>query len=92
VPGGTQYTDQENQGLLWAFSGDARRSGVFHCQMESRSTRSGGVMLADWAYQKPSETRNVRQSPLKAKPRRLPCESVDKEIDRWVNDATLRPF
>jgi hypothetical protein len=49
-------------------------------------------MLADWAYQKPSETRNVRQSPLKAKPRRLPCESVDKEIDRWVNDATLRPF
>lgn len=32
------------------------------------------------------------QSPLKAKPLRLPGESVDKEIDRWVNDATLGPF
>jgi Nuclease-related domain len=32
------------------------------------------------------------QSPLKAKPLRLPGESVDKEIDRWINDATLGPF
>ena len=32
------------------------------------------------------------QSPLKAKPLRLPGESVDKEIDRWVNDAILGPF
>ena len=32
------------------------------------------------------------QSPLKAKPLRLPGESVDKEIDRWVNDAILEPF
>ena len=32
------------------------------------------------------------QSPLKAKPLRLPGESVDKEIDRWTNDATLGPF
>jgi hypothetical protein len=26
------------------------------------------------------------QSPLKSKPLRLPGESVDKEIDRWIND------
>jgi Nuclease-related domain len=32
------------------------------------------------------------QSHLKAKPLRLPGESVDKEIDRWINDATLGPF
>jgi hypothetical protein len=32
------------------------------------------------------------QSPLKAKPLRLPGESVDKEIDGWINDATLGPF
>jgi hypothetical protein len=32
------------------------------------------------------------QSPLKAKPLRLPGESVDKEIDRWTNDATLGPL
>jgi hypothetical protein len=32
------------------------------------------------------------QSPLKAKPLRLPGESVDKEIDHWVNDKTLGPF
>jgi hypothetical protein len=32
------------------------------------------------------------QSPLKAKPLRLPGESVDKEIDYWVNDKTLGPF
>jgi Nuclease-related domain len=32
------------------------------------------------------------QSPLKAKPLRLPGESVDKEIDRWLNDATLGPL
>ena len=32
------------------------------------------------------------QSPLKAKPLRLPGESVDKEIDRWTNDATFGPF
>jgi hypothetical protein len=32
------------------------------------------------------------QSPLKAKPLRLPGESVDKEIDRWVNDASIGPF
>jgi hypothetical protein len=32
------------------------------------------------------------QSPLKAKPLRLPGESVDKEIDRWINDATVGPF
>jgi hypothetical protein len=31
------------------------------------------------------------QSPLKAKPLRLPGESVDKEIDRWINDATVGP-
>ena len=29
------------------------------------------------------------QSPLKAKPLRLPGESVDKEIDRWINDKAL---
>jgi Nuclease-related domain len=29
------------------------------------------------------------QSPLKAKPLRLPGESVDREIDRWVNDKAL---
>jgi hypothetical protein len=32
------------------------------------------------------------QSPLKAKPLRLPGESVDKEIDHWINEATLGPF
>jgi hypothetical protein len=32
------------------------------------------------------------QSPLKAKPLRLPGESVDKEIDHWVNDKALGPF
>jgi Nuclease-related domain len=32
------------------------------------------------------------QSPLKAKPLRLPGESVDKEIDHWINDAALGPF
>lgn len=32
------------------------------------------------------------QSPLRAKPLRLPGESVDKEIDRWINDATLGPL
>jgi hypothetical protein len=32
------------------------------------------------------------QSPLKAKPLGLPGESVDKEIDRWINDATLGPL
>ena len=32
------------------------------------------------------------QSPLKAKPLRLPGESVDKEIDHWVNDKTLGPL
>jgi Nuclease-related domain len=32
------------------------------------------------------------KSPLKAKPLRLPGESVDKEIDRWINEATLGPF
>lgn len=32
------------------------------------------------------------QSPLKAKPLRLPGESVDKEIDHWINDATIGPF
>jgi hypothetical protein len=32
------------------------------------------------------------QSPLKAKPLRLPGESVDKEIDRSVSDAMLGPF
>jgi Nuclease-related domain len=32
------------------------------------------------------------QSPLKAKPLRLPGESVDNEIDRWINDATIGPF
>jgi Nuclease-related domain len=29
------------------------------------------------------------QSPLKAKPLRLPGESIDKEIDHWVNDKAL---
>jgi hypothetical protein len=29
------------------------------------------------------------QSPLKAKPLRLPGESLDKEIDRWINDKAL---
>jgi hypothetical protein len=29
------------------------------------------------------------QSPLKAKPLRLPGESIDKEIDRWINDKAL---
>lgn len=29
------------------------------------------------------------QSPLKAKPLRLPGESVDKEIDRWITDKAL---
>jgi hypothetical protein len=29
------------------------------------------------------------QSPLKAKPLRLPGESVDKEIDRWINDKAF---
>jgi hypothetical protein len=32
------------------------------------------------------------QSPLKAKPLRLPGESVDKEIDRWVNEKALGTF
>jgi hypothetical protein len=32
------------------------------------------------------------KSPLKAKPLRLPGESVDKEIDHWTNDALLGPF
>lgn len=32
------------------------------------------------------------QSPLKAKPLRIPGESVDKEIDRWVNDKALGTF
>lgn len=32
------------------------------------------------------------QSPLKAKPLRLPGESVDREIDRWIDDATLGPL
>jgi nuclease-like protein len=32
------------------------------------------------------------QSPLKAKPLRLPGESVDKEIDHWVNDKMLGPL
>jgi hypothetical protein len=32
------------------------------------------------------------QSPLKAKPLRLPGESVDQEIDHWVNDKTIGPF
>lgn len=32
------------------------------------------------------------QSPLKAKPLRLPGESVDKEIDRWVNDKAIESF
>ena len=29
------------------------------------------------------------QSPLKAKPLRLPGESVDKEMDRWINEKAL---
>src|SRR5258708_17216782 len=29
------------------------------------------------------------QSPLRAKPLRLPGESVDKEIDRWINDKAF---
>jgi hypothetical protein len=29
------------------------------------------------------------QSPLKEKPLRLPGESIDKEIDKWVNDKAL---
>jgi hypothetical protein len=32
------------------------------------------------------------QSPLKAKPLRLPGESVDREIDRWINDKGLGAF
>ena len=32
------------------------------------------------------------QSPLKAKPLRLPGESVDKEIDKWVTDKALGAF
>ena len=32
------------------------------------------------------------QSPLKSKPLRLPGESVDKEIDRWINDKALGAF
>jgi hypothetical protein len=32
------------------------------------------------------------QSPLTAKPLRLPGESVDNEIDRWINDAFLGPI
>src|SRR3979411_2682199 len=29
------------------------------------------------------------QSPLRDKPLRLPGESLDKEIDRWINDKAL---
>ena len=29
------------------------------------------------------------QSPLKAKPLRLPGESLDREIDRWVSESAM---
>jgi hypothetical protein len=32
------------------------------------------------------------KSPLKDKPLRLPGESVDREIDRWVNDRVVETF
>jgi Nuclease-related domain len=32
------------------------------------------------------------QSPLKAKPLRVPGQSVDEEIDRWINDSAVSYF
>jgi hypothetical protein len=32
------------------------------------------------------------QSPLEAEALRLPGESLDREIDRWMNDRLIEPF
>jgi hypothetical protein len=67
-------------------NGPARR------KREIRVTEAGEQSWQIGAFQLPRRQGMSSQSPLKAKPLRLPGESVDKEIDQWVTDKALGAF